>query len=78
MTDSTAAVDGPDRGIVEVWGDNLLSPPLVSTGGASRIVVRDSSGVPVMFLQRLVDDTWALFNRLDDDWAPACERFGGR
>lgn len=62
-------------GVVEVFGGNVMSPPIVCTSDASKIVIRDSSGAAAAFLHRLADDTWIYCTRLDDDWVPACERF---
>ena len=66
------------RGAVDVYGDNLFTPPLLSSHDISKIVVRDSDGSPAMFLQRMVDDTWAWCHRGDPDWEDSKARYGVR
>ena len=67
---------GKAPGGVEVYGGNMFAAPLLSTLDAVKVVVRGSSGEPVMFVQRMADDTWSLYTRADHDWESGKARYG--
>ena len=68
--------DDKYRGKVTVFGKNVFSAPLLDTSEASTIVIRRSTGEPMAFFTRLVDDTWAFANESDSDWQDSKLRFG--
>lgn len=66
------------RGRVDVMGGDVFRGPMLSSSDVNQIVVREAEGSPIMFLQRLADDTWAFCTRGDADWEDAKARFGVR
>jgi hypothetical protein len=64
------------RGVVEVFGRNILRGPLLSSDDATTIVIRKRDGKPMALFARLVDDTWAFGNEGDSDWENVKARFG--
>lgn len=64
------------KGLVRVFGKNMLAGPLFESNDAQTIVMCDENGDPCVILTRMIDNQWAMGTCADEDWEAVKQRFG--
>lgn len=76
-TSTTTTRENIPRGVVSVYGRNIIEGPMLESQNISMMVVRDIDGGPVAVLVRILsNDTWGLSTRGDEDFNAVLTRYG--
>ena len=57
------------QGVVQVYGESVLTPPLLSSDKAGAIVIRDVFDSPIFVFRRMGKDMWGMASPSDPDWS---------
>lgn len=64
------------NGKIRIFEKNALKGPIFETSDANTIIMYDENDEPCVLLTRLINNTWAMGSKADDDWEAVKANFG--
>lgn len=76
-TDKSNKSNKPNsNGKIRIFEKNALKGPIFETSDANTIIMYDENDEPCVLLTRLVNNTWVMGSKADDDWEAVKANFG--